>query len=194
MIIRIRILNWRFTLTFAPVVNVIGVNSKLPGDKHIIMWDFDDIPLDTVAAELEIVQLIYELPNIYILSSGAPNHYIAYCFHRCKWRDSIEIVAATPSVDASFFKYGVYREHWTLRVSPKEGRKPQLAYTLKSQKRETANISELNSWVKDVQRQKPSKLLSDIISHSDSHKNSPMNVASLNTPAQNMRHLLTRHQ
>jgi hypothetical protein len=148
MIFRISIFNWRFTFTFAPVTNVIGVNSNLPNDKHILMWDFDDVLLEEVAEALINVQKRYRLPKIYILSTGGKDHYIAYCFARCTWRESIRIVTATECVDMSFIRFGVYRKHWTLRVSPKEGRKPKLKAVLTSKYKEDCRISDLDSWTK----------------------------------------------
>jgi len=152
MIIKIRIAHWRFTFTFAPVIDIIGVNSTLPEGDHILMWDFDNIPLDDVITALQGVKYFYTLPNIYIFNTGTPDHYIAYCFKAMPWRHSVAIVAATIGVDPNFFKYGVYREHWTLRVTPKEGHKPKLVKILHSTIPEDANISELNSWVKDTPR------------------------------------------
>jgi hypothetical protein len=147
MIIKIRIGCWRFTWTFAPVTDIIGVNSTLPEGDHITMWDFDDIPLNDVIYELAGVKLFYHLSNIYIFETGKPNHFIAYCFTAMPWRNSVQIVACTKGVDPSFFKYGVYREHWTLRVTPKEGRKPKLVKILYSKIEEDCSIDELNSWV-----------------------------------------------
>ena len=152
MIIKIRIAHWRFTFTFAPVTDVTGVNSQLQDGDHIIMWDFDDVELSLVEATLKWIQRHFELPNIYIMNTGAQDHYIAYCFERCNWNKSIAIVAETNFVDPAFFKYGVYREHWTLRVSKKEGRRPLLVKTLYSPIAESASISDLNSWVKDTLR------------------------------------------
>jgi hypothetical protein len=147
MIFKIRIAHWRFTFTLAPVTNVTGVNSNLQDGNHIIMWDFDDVELSLVEATLKWTQRHWELPNIYIFNTGTKDHYIAYCFERCKWWKSMAIVAQTNFVDPNFFKYGVYREHWTLRVTPKEGRKPLLVKTLYSPIPESASISDLNSWV-----------------------------------------------
>ena len=150
MIIKIRIAHWRFTWTFAPVTDVTGVNSNLPEGDHIVMWDFDDVPLEEIEFELNWLKNHYKLPNIYILNTGKPNHFIAYCFKAMPWRKSVEIVAGTLAVDPNFFKYGVYREHWTLRVTPKEGRKPRLVKILHSQVEEDCSIDELNSWVQDT--------------------------------------------
>lgn len=149
MIFKIRLGSWRFTFTLAPVIDIIGVNSQLKDGNHIIMWDFDDVKLEQIEIQLSLIQSIYDLPNIYILNTGKPDHYISYCFDRCKWRKTVEIVAATPQVDPNFFKYGVYRGRWTLRVTPKGGRKPRMVKILHSTRQETVNISELESWVKD---------------------------------------------
>lgn len=148
MIIKIRICHWRFTWTFAPVTDVIGVNSTLPEGDHITMWDFDDVPFDIVYDSLLEVQCLNQLPNIYILNTGKADHYIAYCFKAVPWQKSVQIVAETMGVDHNFFKYGVYREHWTLRVTPKEGRKPKLVKILWSKIPEDCSIDELSSWVK----------------------------------------------
>jgi len=148
MIFRLRIGSWRFTFTFARVADVIGVNSLLSDGNHILMWDFDDELFPNVEMALRWIQNRYRLPNIYILNTGMRGHYIAYCFKRVTWNLAVEIIASTPLVDYRFFKYGVYREKFTLRVSPKEGRKPRLIKILKSKAKETASIPELRSWVK----------------------------------------------
>jgi len=158
MIFKIRIAHWRFTFTLAPVTNVTGVNSTLPDGKHIIMWDFDDVELSLVEGTLKWIQRHFDLPNIYIFNTGTQDHYIAYCFERCDWWKSIAIVAETNFVDANFFKYGVYRGHWTLRVTPKEGRKPLLVKVLYSPIQESASISDLNSWVQDMPKAQASYL------------------------------------
>ncbi|GAG93430.1 unnamed protein product [marine sediment metagenome] len=130
----------------APVSSVYGVNSTLPDGNHILMWDFDDTYLDAVAINLSRVQSIYNLPNIYILETKKDKNFIAYCFKSCTWHKAIEIIAFTRNVDANFFKFGVYREKFTLRVTPKSGRTPKLVFTLKSNVKETANIKMLQSW------------------------------------------------
>jgi hypothetical protein len=148
MIWQLRIGNWKFTFTFAQVTDVIGVNSILPDGNHILMWDFDDVPLRDVAYHLRFDQKEYCLPPIYILSTGQKNHYIAYCFKRVPWRIAYAIVAQTPGVDWNFLKYAAVRGHFTLRVSPKNGRKIKLEAVLKSTVPENVNVKELKSWVK----------------------------------------------
>ncbi len=148
MILKFQIYRWRFTFTMAPVTSVYGVNSTLPDGKHILMWDFDDTNIDKVATSLSKVQSVYNLSNIYILETKKDKNYIAYCFKSVSWRKVVEIIAFTKGVDKNFFKYGVYREKFTLRVTPKSGRKPKLIYTLKTNVEETAHIKQLGSWVK----------------------------------------------
>jgi hypothetical protein len=148
MIWQLRIGNWKFTFTFAQVTDVIGVNSTLPDCNHILMWDFDDVLLDNIEIILTNIQKRHKLPNIYILNSGKPLHYIAYCFARVPWRKAFGIIASTPFVDWNFIKYAAVRGHFTLRVSPKNGRKPRLVSILKSKHPESAQIRELRNWVK----------------------------------------------
>jgi len=148
MIWKWRIGRYRITFTFAPVVDVIGVNSELPDGNHILMWDFDNINLTEVLRALLMVQTKYKLPAIYVLETKKNSNYIAYCFKRLPWRKVVEIIASTPHVDWGFLKYGIYREKFTLRVSPKCGRRPKLVLTLPSKRKEDVSIFELRSWVK----------------------------------------------
>jgi len=147
MILRLKLGCWRFTFSFAPVTKVVGVNSLLPDGKHILMWDFDNVDLPTIAMHLRYIQLCYDLPNIYILETKQNSNYIAYCFKAVPWRRAVEIIARTPYVDWNFYKYGIYREYFTLRVSPKCGRKPKLVCVLESPWPEEVSVKELKSWV-----------------------------------------------
>jgi hypothetical protein len=147
MIWRFRIGKWRFTFTLAPVEDVVGVNSQLPDGRHVLMWDFDHTPLSTVCAELYRLMVKYQLPNIYIFKSSPGDNYIAYCLKRVSWWEAKRIVADTPFVDEQFFKYGVYRGYFTLRVSGKNGYTPERVTVISSDTPETASWWELNSWV-----------------------------------------------
>jgi hypothetical protein len=148
MILKIRIGRWRFTFSMAPLTDVVGVDSTLPDGNHILMWDFDDIPLNQVTHELQSTQYKYNLPKIYLLETKPNQNYIAYCFKNTLWRQTVEIIASCPSVDWNFFKYGVYRGKFTLRVGPKCGRIPKLALILRSDEPETCTVKQLKSWVK----------------------------------------------
>jgi len=137
---------WRFTFSFAPVTKVVGVNSRLPDGRHILMWDFDDVPYQIVRDSLITVQQRYLLPNIYVLQTNNRN-YIAYCFRALLWRQAVEVIAATPEYDWNYFKYGIYRGQFTLRVTPKCGREPKLVEVLRSPQKEDVTVDDLKSWV-----------------------------------------------
>jgi hypothetical protein len=148
MIKRITIKNIRFTLTIARITKLIGVNSELEDGRHILMWDFDDIPLGKVMDELSIVQARYFLSDVHVLKTKEPDNYIAYCFDSLEWREAVEVIAATPSVDWQFFRFGVYRGHFTLRVSPKGERHICLTARLGGYKLPDVKPSGLKSWVR----------------------------------------------
>jgi len=146
--LRFRIGRWRFSLNVVHVTDVAGVNSILPDGKHILMWDFDGVTPQQVIESLAEVQAKYKLPTIYILYTGKKGHFMAYCFKRCEWQKAIEIIAATKYIDMTFFRFGVWRKKFTLRITPKDGRKIKLWCKLNSNVPEDATIDELDSFVK----------------------------------------------
>jgi len=148
MMLRFRIGRWRFSLNVVHVTDVAGVNSILPDGKHILMWDFDGVTQKQVIESLIEVQRKYKLPTIYILYTGKKGHYMAYCFKRCEWQKAIEIIAATKHVDMTFFRFGVWRKKFTLRITPKDGRRIRLFMKLPSSYLEDVTINELDSFVK----------------------------------------------
>lgn len=148
MIIRILIGRWRVTFSMAPVTKLYGVHSLLKDGTHILMWDFDEHPLLDVMDALQYVQKLWNLPKITVFSTGKPNSYIAYCFKRHTFQQASAIIAMTPHIDWNFVKYGIYRNKFTLRVTPKNGRHIHHAVTMCSREPEDAGISDLVNWVK----------------------------------------------
>lgn len=148
MILKLRIGHKRITFTFAQVVDVLGVNSKLSDGKHILMWDFDKHTLDFVSKSLRVIQRFFNLPRIYILRSSHPDNYIAYCFTRCEWPEARSIVGMTVGIDENYFKWAVFRRRFTLRVGEKLGIKPQCVRVLDSPYKEEVALAELKSWVR----------------------------------------------
>jgi len=148
MIKRVTIGDVRITFTLARIAKVIGVNSQLDDDRHILMWDFDDVPLEKVVAALNVVKNRYLLSSIYILETKKETNYIAYCFTALDWRRVVEIIAQTEHIDWNFFKYGVYRGRFTLRVTPKDGRTPKFKCLLEGFVLPDCSDSDLHSWVK----------------------------------------------
>jgi len=148
MILKFRIGHIRITFTIATVVDVLGVNSKLPDGKHILMWDFDKQPLEQVRTALMDTMFQFKLPKVYILKTSEPNNYIAYCFKRCDWATARAIVGMTKGIDEAFYKWAVFRKRFTLRVGAKLGITPKFADMIYSMYDEDATIEELRSWVK----------------------------------------------
>jgi hypothetical protein len=148
LIKRLTIGHHRLTLTFARIGKVIGVNSNLENGRHILMWDFDDVPLDVVADSLRRVQSRYLLSDIHICRTKEPHNYIAYCFSSQEWRTACEIVASTGNVDWQFFRFGVYRGHFTLRVTPKSDRRIVFATSIDGHSLPDCKPEDLKSWVR----------------------------------------------
>jgi hypothetical protein len=148
MILKLRIGHMRITFTIAQVVDVLGVNSKLQDGNHILMWDFDEQPLNMVIEALMLTQHEYNLPRIYILRTSPPNNYIAYCFTRTPWSIARSIVGSTEFIDENFYKWAVFRRRFTLRVGAKLGVAPQCCAIIESTVPEDVSILELHSWVK----------------------------------------------
>jgi hypothetical protein len=148
MILKFRIGHIRITFTIAQVVDVLGVNSKLPDGNHILMWDFDKTPIGRVSYNLRRIQSQFYLPNIYILQTSEPNNYIAYCFKRTDWKLARAIVGMTRGIDEAFYKWAVFRRRFTLRVGAKLGSIPHCVAILYSDVDEDVIIDELKSWVK----------------------------------------------
>jgi len=147
MIKRLTIGSLRMTFSCARITKVIGVNSELKDGNHIIMWDFDDVPLDNVRYALRVVQTRYWLSEIIILKTKEPDSYNAWCFTSVSWEKAIEVVAATAFVDWGFFRYSVWRYHFTLRTSPKNGRDSKVVARLEGYELPTAKIEDLKYWI-----------------------------------------------
>jgi hypothetical protein len=132
MIIKLRIKSWQASLALTRLTTVVGVNSNLPNGNHILMWDFDEVGIIEVRYTLGHIQNLYSLPEIHILSTGQTHHYIAYCFVDMPWIKTVEIIAATQYIDQNYFRLGVIRKHWTLRISNKDNKKIRKVCTLLS--------------------------------------------------------------
>jgi len=147
MIKRVTIGDIRITFTIARIVKVGGFNSLLTDGNHILMWDFDDTTLRKVKRWLKDIQARFILPRIYVLESSGDVNFMAYCFQRTPWHEAVVVIASTEGVDWNFFKYGVYRDKFTLRVTDKGQGKPHLVATLDSEVPEDATVLDLATWV-----------------------------------------------
>lgn len=148
MIIKITIYKWRFTFSMAPTTKVVGVDSNLIDGNHVLMWDFDTGSYNQILLGLDYIQDRYNLSNIYIAQTGKKTGYHAFCFKKVSWRKCIEILASTPLLDYNYLKYGIYRKHFTLRISKKHARKITYKDTMRSPVIEDCKPSDLKSWVR----------------------------------------------
>ena len=146
MIIKLRIKSWQASLALTRLTTVVGVNSNLPNGNHILMWDFDTVGIIEVRCALKRTQERFNLPAIHILNTGQTHHYIAYCFVDMLWIQTVEIIASTDYIDQNYFRLGVIRKHWTLRISNKDGKKIRKVCILLSDVKPTLTSDALNSF------------------------------------------------
>ena len=139
----IRVKNIRLWVSLRRVKDIEGMCSNLPDDKHILMWDFDEVPLEDVKAALILVQLKYHLPPISILESKAGTNYMAYCFAAKPWREAVKIVVDTAQIDWNYLRLSVVRGYFTLRISEKRGVVPRLIGVLPTEVKPEAAIKDL---------------------------------------------------
>lgn len=120
MLVRIGNLQIRFYITL--LENRVGVNSQLYNepDKHILLWDFDNANIDEIKSSLVAMQLRYRLPEILIVESS-PEKYHAYCFASRPFMEVVHILSDTPNVCETFFRIGIIRGYYTLRISTRKG-------------------------------------------------------------------------
>lgn len=108
-----------FAIDYRPLKTMTGVNSLLNDGTHFLMWDFDNVSEHDVYATLEDIQVKYTLPTIYVMYSGSPLHYHAYCFYAQSFADTLHILFDTEHCDEMYRKIGIMRGYFTLRISPK---------------------------------------------------------------------------
>ena len=101
-------------------------------DKHITMWDFDNVELSVIKESLEVVQKQYKLPTIYIISSSR-NRYHAYSFTARPFQEIVHILSGTSSLDVKYLRLGMVRGYYTLRISSRENDDFKLITTLESE-------------------------------------------------------------
>jgi hypothetical protein len=88
-------------------------------DKHCLLWDFDNIDLNTIIHSLRYLQVNYDLPDVWIIQSS-PERYHAYCFTARPFREIIHILSATPEIDMAYLRLGIVRGYYTLRITPRK--------------------------------------------------------------------------
>ena len=147
MIKRFYIGSYKLGFSFSKIERVVGVNSTLKDGNHILMWDLDNTTFEKVRDTLLAVQLRHKLPRMYILETKEGTNFIAYCFTRLPFLKAASIIADTEGIDYQFFRFGVYREKFTLRVSGKGRGRPRLVHILPGVTPLESGIEDLATWV-----------------------------------------------
>jgi len=140
----VRLGNFSFSVLFGRTQRVVGINSGPPGGPHILLWDFDDVDFWQVIDALMRVQASYMLPTITVLDMGRENSYTAICPKLCSHREATEILQHTRFIDEAFFRMGFWRRYWTVRITDKNGRKPEPKLWIKS---DVPPDVDLRSWL-----------------------------------------------
>lgn len=141
--------HYRVTVTVAKTTEVIGVNSNVKETKHILLWDFDSVELERVQCILSDIVHRYALGNIHIFQTRkTPASFHAFCLCAQEWTTVVEILASTPGLDWSFFKWGVVRGHFTLRIGPKGDSIPYKVGLIEGYRPDDVEWTDLKSFTK----------------------------------------------
>lgn len=119
MNIEIRLFRRKVQFVWRRLQKVRGICSDLKYGYHFLLWDFDMLPLDEVEESLRFIQGRFKLPTIHIIQTAAEGGYHAYCFKRVTWPQCLYILSMTEGLDSGYFKIGVLRGYFTLRITPK---------------------------------------------------------------------------
>ncbi len=138
---------WRFYLAISRLKPVKGMNSIHSSGKHIIMWDLDNISEMEAVITLEEVQETFKLPRIWLINTGLPRYWHAFCFKLLPWEDVVHILASSDKLDKVYFAIGIIRGYFTLRYSKKKGRQFQPAIILQGYGEEDIDPFEFTSFI-----------------------------------------------
>lgn len=115
-------------------VTRVGVSSDVGDNKHILLWDFDNVDRELVIKALRMVQWSFDLPHILVVPTRADSFH-AYCLEAFPWARCLAILAATAYLDPTYFKMGVVRGYFTLRVEDLPNRPFGTPFTLGGSRR-----------------------------------------------------------
>lgn len=146
MIIRIHKLQLRFYANILEKRTGICSQHDSSDDKHALLMDFDNSSLSKIINDMYTIQLKYNLPTIYIIASSSYSYH-AYCFTGRPFMQIIHILSDIPEIDESYFRLGIVRGYFTLRITPRKNDKFKIVKILAScfpeeMKREELTINE----------------------------------------------------
>lgn len=120
MNVHLKMFNYHFQLRAEPVELVKGVCSTVEGKGHVLMWDFDYATFTEAVESLIEVQSKYQLPAIYLGSSGRVNGWHAYCLKVQSFADTARVLLDTDKADKAATNLGIARGYWVLRFTDKK--------------------------------------------------------------------------
>ena len=121
--VKFRIGRYRFMSYCRPTQYVTGYDSDLPDGQHIVMIDTDSCSLRQVESECMRQQAKWGLGNAIIISTGRPDSWHVIYRTRRPWRQALAIAFDFEHCDLKHIKFSMDRGHFTLRLSPKSGRR-----------------------------------------------------------------------
>jgi hypothetical protein len=92
-----------------------GINSSCDDGKHVLFFDYDIKNLNVVCSELEYIQKLFNLSEIYIIFTD--NGFNAFCFDKFLFKDVLVIYSKCEIICEDFVKYCTKRGYFTLRMS-----------------------------------------------------------------------------
>lgn len=139
---------YKLAFTFSRVQKARGVNSNIGAAGHVLMWDFDGIPMGEVFDSLTYEQKKRDLGPIWVFCTGkGKDHYHAFCLNVHTFQQAISIVSGTLGVCWDFVKWSALRGRFTLRVGPKQGEIPFQVAFLASPVKQDVEWYDLRSFV-----------------------------------------------
>lgn len=147
MYLRFKLLGRRIVFYNRKVEKVDGVNSLTKNGLHIPMIDTDECSMNECMHVTKKLQHFYKLGDASICTTGRPNSFHVYIWSEMDWRDAIKIVAAHELCDLKHLFFSLRREHFTLRISDKKGRKIEELVRIKSPYPTNCSYKDLQSFV-----------------------------------------------
>jgi len=139
--------NIEFLFLMRRMVKVKGVCSELPNGRHVLFWDFDMIEKNRIIDSLLDAQNKWALPTIYLLNTGVPLGFHAYCLRALPFEFAAFVLLSTKNADRVSISYGIRRGYWVLRFTPKGNRDFGEVIQLPSQYEPDCDFEDLKTFV-----------------------------------------------
>lgn len=112
------------------------------------MIDCDSVNILNLINEVSRLQQLFHLGDASICSSGRSGSFHIYFWTALNWREAVMVVSMCHFYDMNFLKFSLLRNHFTLRVSDKEGRPIKEVAYVKSKYNTDVHYTELLSFVR----------------------------------------------